>query len=59
MRDETDVTGRDVTVQAVSALSEEEIDLNLIGSFPASDPPSWTLGIDSSARTDKISDSEG
>jgi hypothetical protein len=25
--------------------SEDEIDLNLIGSFPASDPPSWTLGV--------------
>jgi hypothetical protein len=25
--------------------TEDEIDLNLIGSFPASDPPSWTLGI--------------
>ena len=32
--------------------SEEEIDLNLIGSFPASDPPSWTLGI---RRTNKAS----
>jgi hypothetical protein len=26
-------------------MSEEEIDYNLMGSFPASDPPSWTLGV--------------
>ena len=25
--------------------TEDEIDLNLLGSFPASDPPSWTLGL--------------
>lgn len=27
-------------------MSEEEIDYNVMGTFPASDPPSWTLGID-------------
>lgn len=26
-------------------MSEDDIDRNLMGSFPASDPPSWTLGI--------------
>lgn len=26
-------------------MSEAEIDYNLMGSFPASDPPSWTLGV--------------
>jgi hypothetical protein len=29
-------------------ISEEEIDQNLDGSFPASDPPSWNLGTDHS-----------
>ena len=28
-----------------SKISEDEIDRNLIGTFPASDPPSWTLGV--------------
>jgi hypothetical protein len=30
----------------VNEVSEDEIDRNLMGSFPASDPPSWTLGIE-------------
>ena len=29
-----------------SEISEDEIDRNLIGTFPASDSPSWTLGIE-------------
>jgi len=40
---------------SVKELSEDEIDLNLIGSFPASDPPSWTLGI---ARTNNATISQ-
>lgn len=32
-------------------MSEDEIDLNLIATFPASDPPSWTLGIDHDDET--------
>jgi hypothetical protein len=27
-------------------IGEDEIDNNLIGTFPASDPPSWTLGVE-------------
>jgi hypothetical protein len=29
-----------------SELGEDEIDHNLMGTFPASDPPSWTLGVE-------------
>jgi len=35
-------------------MSEDEIDRNLMGTFPASDPPSWTLGVE----RDKQSSSE-
>ena len=30
----------------ISEISEDEIDRNLMGTFPASDPPSWTLGVE-------------
>jgi hypothetical protein len=33
------------TSGAACKMSEEEIDYNVMGTFPASDPPSWTLGI--------------
>jgi hypothetical protein len=37
-----------------SAMSEGEIDRNLIETFPASDPPSWTLGTDHHQETHAI-----
>ena len=33
-------------------MSEEEIDANIAGSFPASDPPAWTLGTDHGTASD-------
>lgn len=38
-------------------MSEEEIDYNVMGTFPASDPPSWTLGIRS--RKKSVTEFEG
>jgi hypothetical protein len=35
----------------VGEMSEAEIDYNVMGSFPASDPPSWTLGISPRKRS--------
>lgn len=32
-------------VPPLGTMSEEEIDYNIMASFPASDPPSWTLGL--------------
>jgi hypothetical protein len=32
-------------------ISEAEIDQNLMGTFPASDPPSWTLGVERSEKS--------
>ena len=34
-------------------MSEAEIDMNLADSFPASDPPSWTLGMDHHRKPDE------
>jgi hypothetical protein len=31
---------------SIGEISEDEIDGNLMGTFPASDPPSWTLGVE-------------
>lgn len=40
-----------VTPEGEGKMSEAEIDRNLQDTFPASDPPSWTLGTDHRADT--------
>lgn len=39
-------------------ISEAEIDQNLVGTFPASDPPSWTLGVERTKKPDAVSTAE-
>ena len=40
-------------------MPEEEIDKTLEESFPASDPPSWTLGVDPHPPSDETTDEHG
>lgn len=44
--------------QGGEQMSEAEIDYNVMGSFPASDPPSWTLGVRPSKTTREVFDGE-
>lgn len=37
--------------ESAGEMSEAEIDANLEGTFPASDPPAWTLGSDHPSPT--------
>jgi hypothetical protein len=39
-------------------MSEREIDENLEGTFPASDPPAWTLGTDHRAEVKPAPETE-
>jgi hypothetical protein len=46
MKDDEGLSERQEARSDDVEMSEEEIDYNVMGTFPASDPPSWTLGID-------------
>lgn len=39
-------------------MDEDEIDQNLADSFPASDPPSWTLGSDHAVESTDVDEAE-
>jgi hypothetical protein len=46
MTEDKDRLERAAGQPSFSEISEDEIDRNLMGTFPASDPPSWTLGVE-------------
>ena len=46
MSDHKNGTDSDASRPSQGEISEAEIDKTLMDSFPASDPPSWTLGSD-------------
>jgi hypothetical protein len=58
MTEDNDRLGRAADQPDNSDISEDEIDRNLMGTFPASDPPSWTLGVERDARPANKSDME-
>lgn len=45
MTTDPETNEQDEPCQGGDAMSETEIDYNVMASFPASDPPSWTLGV--------------
>lgn len=46
MKTDSDETAHAAEDESRDEMSEAEIDANLEGTFPASDPPAWTLGLD-------------
>ena len=58
MKKDSDDTSLPPEDAGTGEMSEEEIDANLEGSFPASDPPAWTLGSDHPSETKQQSESD-
>ncbi len=55
MSDTSDQNG-EANASDERTMPEEEIDKTLEETFPASDPPSWTLGVDPHPPTEKDDD---
>jgi hypothetical protein len=51
MREDAEEPSRTGNSKGAEGMSEKEIDANLEGTFPASDPPSWTLGTEHQRET--------
>jgi hypothetical protein len=46
-------------MESQKPMSEDEVDKNLVDSFPASDPPSWTVGSDHRPATTRAENVRG
>lgn len=53
MKADTDVPARVSADASAGEMYEKEIDQNLEDTFPASDPPAWTLGSDHRSRAEQ------
>ena len=58
MTEDKDGLERAASQPNISGISEDEIDRNLIGTFPASDSPSWTLGVKRDKQSGRESQTE-
>ena len=51
MKEDANDLSRTPVEKSASEMSEAEIDTNVEDTFPASDPPAWTLGSDHRSAT--------
>lgn len=51
MKEDERSLSRTPAEKGAGEMSEAEIDANVEGTFPASDPPAWTLGSDHHSST--------
>ena len=58
MAEDKDGLERAASQPNISEISEDEIDRKLMGTFPAGDPPSWTLGVERDKQSGRESQTE-
>lgn len=58
MKEDTNDPSRRPVEKGKAEMSEAEIDANVEDTFPASDPPGWTLGLDHSSSTSQERDND-
>lgn len=58
MKEDANDLSRTPVDKSAGEMSEAEIDANVEDTFPASDPPAWTLGSDHQTATIKEQDND-